>query len=72
MAKEQKMTNTNSESGGVVLKKCCYSECRAKEVRAGFCDEHYSWFKAGVLTKDGLKPRDFDKKYLSMKRRKAA
>jgi hypothetical protein len=42
----------------------CLSEgCKAKSKRAGFCDEHFEWFKAGLITKEGKYVIDFEKKY---------
>ena len=38
-----------------------------------FCTQHYDWFKFGLLTKEGKKPTDFDKKFTAYsKRAKAA
>ncbi len=50
--------------------KCAAEDCKQKPARAGFCDEHYNWFKEGLLTLEGYKAKDFDKKYHSMMRRK--
>ena len=42
----------------------CHSEgCKAKSTKAGFCDEHFAWFKAGLITKEGAKGQDFEKKF---------
>jgi hypothetical protein len=53
----------------------CQSEgCKAKAKRASFCDEHFEWFKAGLITKEGKPASDFDKKYqhfLSAKKKAA-
>ncbi len=43
--------------------KCTAEECKKKPERAGFCAEHFDWFKAGLITKEGVKASDFDKKY---------
>lgn len=43
--------------------KCVAEDCKHKPERAGFCQTHFEWFKAGLITKDGLKAQDFDKKY---------
>jgi hypothetical protein len=43
--------------------KCCGEGCKKKSERAGFCAEHFDWFKAGLITKSGAKALDFDKKY---------
>jgi hypothetical protein len=53
--------------------KCCFEECKKRPERASFCSEHFTWFKEGLLTKEGKKPRDFDKKWISfLQRNKAA
>ena len=43
--------------------KCTSQGCKAKPARAGFCNEHFEWFKAGLITRDGAQAMDFDKKY---------
>lgn len=43
--------------------KCRGEECKRKPERAGFCSEHYDWFKWGLMTLEGFKARDFDKKW---------
>ena len=52
--------------------KCCGEGCKEKPARAGFCESHYTWFKEGLITLEGYKARDFDKKYHAFMRRKAA
>lgn len=43
--------------------RCQAEGCKHKPDQAGFCSEHYMWFKEGLVTKEGIKPKDFDKKY---------
>lgn len=43
--------------------KCCAENCKKNHERAGFCGEHFEWFKAGLITKEGARAQDFDKKY---------
>lgn len=43
--------------------KCSAEDCKKKPSKAGFCDEHFEWFKAGLITKEGAKAADFDKKH---------
>jgi len=43
--------------------KCQADGCKSKPTRAGFCEEHFDWFKAGLITKEGHRAMDFDKKY---------
>ena len=52
--------------------KCCYDGCSKKSELTNFCREHYDWFKFGLITKDGKKPVDFDRKFQAYQRRKAA
>lgn len=50
----------------------CKSEgCKKKHTKASFCDEHYEWFKMGLITLEGYKAKDYDKKYSEYLRRKA-
>ncbi len=52
---------------------CTAQECKKKPSVAGFCEEHFTWFKEGLINKEGIRPTDFDKKLVSfMKRKKAA
>ena len=50
--------------------KCTAEACSKKPSRAGFCEEHYEWFKEGMLTMEGYRAKDFDKKYHAWLRRK--
>lgn len=43
--------------------KCLSDDCKKKPARAGFCDEHFAWFKAGLISKEGHRVPDFDKKF---------
>ena len=52
--------------------KCVSEDCKSKPERAGFCSEHFNWFKAGLITKEGKKALDFDKKYYHYKGQKKA
>ncbi len=52
---------------------CKADGCKKKAEKMDFCSEHYDWFKWGLITKNGQKPIDFEKKYQSyMKHKKAA
>ena len=55
-------------------RKCCEETCKKTSTRAGFCEEHFTWYKEGLITNEGHRPRDFDKKYqlFLVKTRKAA
>ena len=50
---------------------CKSEECKRKPAKAGFCDEHFTWFKEGLITADGSRAKDFDKKYHHWLRRAA-
>ncbi len=52
--------------------RCSSEGCKAKPSRAGFCNEHYVWFKEGLITIDGYKAKDFEKKYQQFLKRRAA
>ena len=52
--------------------KCTAEACKAKPEAAGFCKEHYVWFKEGLLTLEGKKAKDFDKKFYNWQKRKSA
>lgn len=43
--------------------KCTADDCKKKPEKAGFCAEHFDWFKAGLITKEGARAADFDKKH---------
>jgi hypothetical protein len=58
MSKAKKVDTT------VVAEERCKSEgCKHAQARFTFCDEHYEWFKFGLITKVGKKVSDFEKKY---------
>ena len=42
---------------------CGCEGCKKKSDLMNFCQEHYDWFKFGLITKEGKKPVDFDKKF---------
>ena len=42
---------------------CCVEKCAKKADKMNFCPEHFAWFKEGLVTKKGVRPMDFDKKY---------
>lgn len=76
MAKDPKNSNLEKQVPGnvvpIVAAKCTAEGCNSKPSRAGFCEEHYTWFKEGLLTIDGYKAKDFEKKYHNYMRKKAA
>lgn len=66
------MSKKESGNNNVVpLVSVCTAEgCKKKPEVAGFCPEHFTWFKEGMITKEGKKPSDFDKKFVSFMKRK--
>lgn len=52
--------------------RCCGEGCKKKAEKAGFCAEHFDWFKAGLITREGVKAADFDKKYYQYIAKKAS
>ncbi len=74
-----KLKHQESESTGgsnvLTLSKCMCEGCGKKGELStgdgGFCKEHYSWFKFGLLTREGKKPIDFDKKWMAYKKHAA-
>lgn len=77
MAKDNKgKAEAPAAGGGTVTPMnttCMVEKCTSKSDRMGFCKEHYTWFKEGLVNKKGQKPTDFDKKYQAyMMRKKAA
>ena len=47
---------------GTVIEHCKCEGCKKPEARFTFCNDHYEWFKFGLITKQGKKVGDFDKK----------
>lgn len=52
--------------------RCACNGCKAKATQADFCAEHFGWFKAGLIRKDGSESPDFDKKFSHYKSKKVA
>lgn len=42
---------------------CTGPQCKAKDKRFGFCDEHYEQFKFGLIKKTGQPVPDYEKKF---------
>jgi hypothetical protein len=67
---------TNQSSNNVIQlpSSCPVEDCRNKPRRAGFCEDHFIWFKEGLVNRKREKPKDFDKKmqaYLNRKKQAA-
>jgi hypothetical protein len=52
--------------------KCTAEGCKKAPELLTFCKEHFDWFKFGLLTKEGKRPSDFDKKWQAFQKHKAA
>jgi hypothetical protein len=53
--------------------RCPVDACGKKAHRSDFCEMHFEWFKEGLINRQGMKPRDFDKKMQAYtKRHKSA
>lgn len=70
MAKPDNQPKTPQPAQVTQLPQRCPADgCGKKPRRAGFCSEHFVWFKEGLIARDGQKAKDFDKKYQAYKRR---
>ncbi len=77
MSKKEQGQKPSSQGPGpnnvvsIVVDRCKTEGCKGKATRAGFCEEHFVWFKEGLVTADGHFAKDFEKKYQNfMKSRK--
>ncbi len=43
--------------------RCKADGCNKKSTRADFCEEHFEWFKMGLITREGKRAADFEKKF---------
>jgi hypothetical protein len=62
---------SSKEKISVLPGMCMADTCKHKSEKANFCMEHFDWFKEGLITKEGRKPTDFEKKHFDYQRRKA-
>ena len=70
MSKDKKPA---APQGGASTAEYCPTEgCKKPAERMHFCQEHFGWYKEGLINKKGLRPTDFDKKYQNYMRKKAA
>ncbi len=63
MSNEKPQTKKENNVIDLSLNRCKAEGCKKKPSKADFCEEHYEWFKAGLITKDGSLAKDFDKKH---------
>lgn len=64
MAKKQQNDNVAQ-----LPTRCAAESCSQKTSRMNFCDEHFLWFKEGLINKEGKRPTDFDKKFMAFRAR---
>ena len=67
MSDKQKPQNNVVE----MHKKCIAEGCNAKDSRMCFCNEHFVWFKEGLITTKGVQVKDFEKKFQAFMHRKS-
>jgi hypothetical protein len=63
--KDQKVTEVTGKNY------CTAEGCKSNEWKFSFCGEHYEQFKFGLITKQGKKVSDYEKKidhYMSYKK----
>lgn len=55
-----------------MTERCCAEGCSKAQSKLAFCEEHFVWYKEGLVNKKGERPSDFDKKFAVFQRKKAA
>jgi hypothetical protein len=50
------------EGTATVAEHCKCEGCKLPQSRLSFCEPHYDWFKFGLITREGKKVGDFEKK----------
>lgn len=63
---------TPSNVVSLAQERCTAEGCKHRSSRAGFCAEHYDWFKEGLITSEGYHAKDFDKKHALYMSRKSS
>lgn len=73
MSKQENRQNKPQNPNNVIAfpVKCAVDGCKSKPRRLHFCQEHFAWFKEGLITREGAKAKDFDKKHQDMQKRAA-
>ena len=72
---KKKTTQPQNNVVSINFNQCLMEDCKTKPKKLGFCSEHYAWYRFGVISKEGKKPKDFDKKLVAFNKfqeRKAA
>lgn len=66
-----KLKHQSNDNVVAMPSKCACDGCNKRQELQNFCSEHYDWFKFGLITKEGKKPVDFDKKFQAFKKHAA-
>jgi hypothetical protein len=66
------MANDNKKPTELPKDFCPVEACKKPVTRMHFCNDHFGWYKEGLINKKGEKPSDFDKKFQHFMRKKAA
>lgn len=69
---EKKQVPGSSSASAPSSDRCCAEGCKETQKKLTYCNEHFVWFKEGLINKKGERPNDFDKKYQHFMRKKAA
>lgn len=73
MSDKKPKNKENKPSNVIALPERCPAEgCSKKAERSAFCNEHFEWFKEGLINRQGERPKDFDKKHQAYMLKKAA
>jgi hypothetical protein len=72
MSNDNKGPNAKPQNVTSLPERCPAPECKKGIARMHFCEEHFIWYKEGLINKRGQKASDFDKKYQNYMRKKAA
>ncbi len=56
------MGKNKADLNVVGVEGCKCQGCKKPQAQFTFCHDHYEWFKFGLITKEGKKVPDFDKK----------
>lgn len=56
------MSKGKKAEEAAVVEHCKAEGCKSKMARMTFCEPHFEWFKFGLITREGKKVGDFEKK----------
>jgi hypothetical protein len=63
MSQKLKHQDPSTTAVAAITSRCKADGCKAGSQKMDFCEEHFTWFKFGLVDKHGHRPIDFDKKY---------